>query len=124
MIYVKIASPYPPRNAALKMRFLPGALAALCLSAPALALDEAAAESLARKSGCFKCHAVDKKKDGPPYKEIAGKWKGKADAEQKLTTQITTSPKVKIDGKEEDHEPLKSKDPAAVKNVVEWILSR
>jgi cytochrome c len=90
----------------------------------AFAVDEAAAEALARKSGCFKCHAIDKKKDGPPYKEIAAKWKGKPDAEHKLTTHVTTAPKVKIDGKEEDHEQLKSKDPGDVKNVVEWILSR
>lgn len=101
-----------------------GALAGLCLSMPAFAVDEGAAESLARKSGCFKCHAVDKKKDGPPYKEIAAKWKGKADAEQKLSVHVTTSPKVKIDGQEEDHEQLKDKDPAAVKNVVQWILTR
>ncbi len=101
-----------------------GLAAAVGLAAPAYAVDEAAAEALARKSGCFKCHAIDKKKDGPPYKEIAGKYKGKADAEQKLTTHVTTAPKVKIDGKEEEHEQLKSKDPADVKNVVQWILSR
>ena len=99
-------------------------LTALGVSTGALALDEGAAESLARKSGCFKCHAIEKKKDGPPYKEIAGKWKGKGDAEQKLTTHITTAPKVKIEGKEEDHEQLKSKDPGEIKNVVQWILSR
>jgi cytochrome c len=93
------------------------------ISAPSIA-DDAAAEALARKSGCFKCHAIDKKKDGPPYKEIAAKWKGKADAEQKLSTHITTSPKVKIEGKEEEHEQLKSKDAGEVKNVVQWILSR
>jgi cytochrome c len=100
------------------------ALTTLGLSGSTLAMDEAAAESLARKSGCFKCHAIDKKKDGPPYKEIAAKWKGKGDAEQKLTTHITTAPKVKIDGKEEEHEQLKSKDSGEVKNVVQWILSR
>jgi cytochrome c len=100
------------------------ALTTLGLSGSTLAMDEAAAESLARKSGCFKCHAIEKKKDGPPYKEIAAKWKGKADAEQKLTTHVTTAPKVKIEGKEEEHEQLKSKDPADVKNVVQWILSR
>lgn len=99
-------------------------LALLSLTSSAFAVDEAAAESLARKSGCFKCHAIDKKKDGPPYKEIAGKWKGKGDAEQKLAAHITSSPKVKIEGKEEEHEQLKSKDPGEVKNVVQWILSR
>ena len=96
----------------------------LPLAAPALALDEAGSESLMRKSGCFKCHAIDKKKDGPSYKELSAKWKGKADAMDKLSLQITSTPKVKIDGKEEDHEPLKSKDPADVKSVVNWILSR
>lgn len=100
------------------------ALTTIGLSGSTLAMDEAAAESLARKSGCFKCHAIEKKKDGPPYKEIAAKWKVKADAEQKLTTHVTTAPKVKIEGKEEEHEQLKSKDPADVKNVVQWILSR
>lgn len=99
-------------------------IACISLSSNAFAVDDAAAEALARKSGCFKCHAIDKKKDGPPYKEIATKWQGKGDAEQKLTTHITTAPKVKIDGKEEDHEQLKSKDPGDVKNVVQWILSR
>jgi len=108
------------------MRLIPSlsCLALAALSGAAYGLDEAAAESLARKSGCFKCHAIEKKKDGPPYKEIAAKWKGKADAEQKLTTHITTSPKVKVEGNEEDHEQLKSKDPGDVKNVVQWILSR
>jgi cytochrome c len=101
-----------------------GLLLSIALSSPAGAVDEAAAEALARKSGCFKCHAVDKKKDGPPYKEIAAKYQGKADAEQRLVTHVTTAPKVKIDGKEEEHEQLKTKDPADVKNVVHWILSR
>lgn len=101
-----------------------GLLAAALFSTTAVALDEAAAEALARKSGCFKCHAVDKKKDGPPYKEIAAKWKGKGDAEQKLTTHVTTSPKVKVDGNEEEHEQLKTKDAAEIKNVVQWVLSR
>lgn len=108
----------------MKLLFPIGLLAGIACSVPAHAVDEAAAEALARKSGCFKCHAIDKKKDGPPYKEIAGKYKGKADAEAKLTTHVTTAPKVKIDGKEEDHEQLKTKDPNDVKNVVQWILSR
>lgn len=108
----------------MRISSLAGIAASLITFSPAYGVDEAAAEALARKSGCFKCHAIDKKKDGPPYKEIAGKWKGKGDAEQKLTTHVTTGPKVKIDGNEEDHEQLKTKDPNEVKNVVQWILSR
>jgi cytochrome c len=97
-------------------------LAALPLQATH-ALDDAGAEALARKSGCFKCHAVDKKKDGPPYREIAAKFKGKPDAESKLFERLTKGAKVKIDGKEEDHELIKTKDAGEVRDVVKWILS-
>lgn len=88
------------------------------------ALDADAAMALARKSDCLKCHAVDKKKDGPSFKETAGKYKGKADAEQKLFTHLTTNPKVKVDGKEEEHTSLKTKNETEIRNVVQWILSR
>lgn len=95
-----------------------------CATPAAMALDADAAQSLMRKSNCFKCHAVDKKKDGPPFKETAAEYKGKPDAEQKLYTHLTTNPKVKIDGKEEEHASLKTKKEADVRNVVQWILSR
>ena len=90
----------------------------------ASAADDAAAEALMKKSGCFKCHSVDKKKDAPPFKEIAAKYKGKPDAEQKLFTHLTTHPKVKVDGKEETHDSLKTTNDADVKNVVNWVLTR
>jgi len=88
------------------------------------AVDAAAAEGLAKKSGCLKCHAVDRKKDGPSFKETAVKYKGKPDAEEKILTHLTSNPKIKVDGKEELHDALKTKDPAQLKNVVRWILSR
>ena len=72
----------------------------------------------------MKCHAVSAKKEGPSFKETAGKYKGQADAEQKLVTHLTTNPKIKVDGKEEEHESLKTKNDAEVKNVVQWILSQ
>jgi cytochrome c len=90
----------------------------------AAALDAAAAESLMKKSNCFKCHAVDRKKDGPSFKETASKYKGKPDAQKTLFVHLTTSPKVKIDGKEETHDSLKTKNEGEINNVVEWILSR
>jgi cytochrome c len=85
--------------------------------------DPDAAQALMRKSDCFKCHAVDKKKDGPPFKEVAKKYKGKAEAEDKLFKHITTSPTVEIDGKKEEHRQIKTKDEGEIKNVVQWILS-
>lgn len=81
-------------------------------------------ESLMKKSGCFKCHSVDKKKDAPPYKEIAAKYKGAADAQQKLYTHLTTHPKVKVDGEEEEHDSLKTTDDADVHAVIQWVLAR
>jgi cytochrome c len=98
---------------------LPG-WAAFAQSAP----DDPKLEALMKKSNCFKCHSVTKKKDGPPYKEIADKHKGKANAAEELYTHLTTNPKVKIDGKEEEHSSLKTKNADDVRKVVQWILSR
>lgn len=87
------------------------------------AVDADAAQALLKKSDCFKCHAIDKKKDGTPYKEVAKKYKGKADAEEKLFKHMTTNPTVEVDGKKEEHKAIKSKDEAQIKNTVQWILS-
>jgi cytochrome c len=87
------------------------------------AVDADAAQAVLKKSDCLKCHATDKKKDGPPFKETAKKYKGKADGEDKITKHITTKPMIEIDGKKEEHKALKSSDPAEIKNVVQWILS-
>jgi cytochrome c len=87
-------------------------------------VDTGAAEALAKKSGCLKCHSVTQKKDAPSYKEIAAKYKDKPEAEDKLYKHLTTNPKVKVDGKEEEHDSLKTKNDADVRNVVRWVLSR
>lgn len=87
-------------------------------------VDIAAAEALAKKSNCSKCHSIDKKKDGPSFKETAAKYKGKTDAEAKLIKHITSGPTIKIDGIEEQHQMVKTKDEADIKNLVRYILSR
>ncbi len=100
------------------------ALTSLALtSSVAFALDDAARDALMKDSKCFKCHAVDKKKDGPSFKEVAAKYKGKAEGEKKVFDQMTTSPKVKIDGNEEEHVKIKSTNEADIKAVAAWILS-
>jgi cytochrome c len=103
-----------------------GGLLALMLvaSGPSFGLDADAAQALAKKSNCTKCHSVSAKKEGPPYKETAAKYKGKADAAQKLFTHLTTTPKVKVDGKEEEHTAVKSKDEAEIRNLIAYILSQ
>ena len=77
-----------------------------------------------KKSGCTTCHSISAKKVGPSFKDVAAKYKGKADAEQKLVAHLTTNPKIKIDGREETHDALKTKNDADVKNVVQYILTR
>jgi len=100
------------------------AASALLLTGHASAADEEAARALARQSNCFKCHSVDKKKEAPPWREVSAKYKGKPEAEAKLIHHITSGERVKFeDGHEEDHKIVASKDPAAIKNLVDWILS-
>ena len=78
-----------------------------------------------KDNGCTKCHSVDKAKKGPAFQKVAAKYKGKADAEAKLTEFLTKSPKVKMDdGSEEEHKAVKTKDAAQVKNLVQWILAQ
>jgi cytochrome c len=89
------------------------------------AVDAAAAQALAKKSDCLKCHAVDKTKKAPSYQKIAAKWKGKPDAEAKLVDFITKGQKVKLDdGTEEEHKVVASKDMGEIKNLVGWVLAQ
>jgi cytochrome c len=103
------------------------ATAALLLAAGGAAraaVDAEAAQALAKRSNCLKCHAIDKKKETKPWKEVAASYKGKPDAEAKLVKHITTGPKVKLDdGSEEEHPIVKTKNEAEIKNLVNWILS-
>ncbi len=79
----------------------------------------------ARQNGCFKCHSVENKKDGPAYKDVAAKYRGKPDAEARLVQHITSGEKAKFeDGHEEEHKIIKTKDMGEIKNLVNWILTR
>ena len=105
------------------------AVATFALLAPAAqAADADAALALARQNNCLKCHAVDKDKEGPSFKKVAEKYKGKANAETRLSEHITTGEKAKFpDGHEEEHKIIKTsppKDMAQVKNLVQWILAQ
>jgi cytochrome c len=92
---------------------LAGALAA----APAMANEE-----LAKKNGCFACHAVDKKLVGPAYKDVAAKYRGQKDAEAKLFT------KVKNGGTgvwgTVPMPPNSHVSDADIKALVKWVLSQ
>jgi len=80
------------------------------IAAPGAALAQ---EDLAKSSGCLNCHAVDTKKAGPAFKDVAAKYKGKADAAATLETALTSG---------KGHPPVKA-SPENVKSLVKWILS-
>lgn len=52
-------------------------------SVPAIASEE-----LAKSKGCLNCHALDQKRVGPSYKDVAAKYAGQADAATKLAAKI------------------------------------
>ena len=43
---------------------------------------------LLKANGCMNCHDISAKKVGPAFKDIAAKFKGKADAEKMLVAQL------------------------------------
>ena len=107
------------------MKVLPllaSAAAVIAFSMPASAQDADAANKALKESGCTKCHSVDKSKKGPAFQKVAAKYKGKADAEAKLTEFLAKGGKVKMDGSDEDHATLK--DAAKAPNVVKFILAQ
>ena len=75
--------------------------------------DDAKATAALKKEGCLRCHSVSAQKDGPSYKSVAEKYKGKADAEATLTEHLTKNPK---------HAHIKNQ--AELKDVIKYILSR
>lgn len=73
-----------------------------------------AQEALAKSSGCLNCHAVDTKKMGPSFKDVAAKYKGKADAEATLLSKLTEA---------KGHPAVKA-SPDDIKSLVKWVLSQ
>jgi cytochrome c len=102
-------------------------VSAFAAEATAAKVDAAAAQRLARKSSCLRCHALSKKKEGPSYQAIAYKYQGNSDAPNILFKHITEGEdKVKLtDGHVEVHKNILDKaSPESIKNLVAWILSQ
>ena len=113
------------KNMTVNLLAAMAAVTVLAMSSPVhAAVDAVAAEKLARQEGCLRCHGIDRGKDGPAYKKIAEKYKGKADAEARLVKHLSSGEKVKFeDGHEEEHKIPKTKDPEQIKNLIQWVLS-
>jgi cytochrome c len=119
-----------------RSRVLPGVVAgtfvlffsvsAFAEEAAAVKVDADAAIKLARDDHCLRCHSVDKKKEGPTYRDISKKYKGQPDAFDKLVKHITSGEdRVKLtDGHEETHKFDKTTDLEQIKNLIRWILAQ
>ena len=92
----------------MKTLVLAAALSTAVFAAPALAQED-----IAKQAGCLSCHATDTKKVGPSFKDIAAKYKGKADAEAMLVAKLK-------DGK--GHPATKASE-ADIKGIVKWVLA-
>jgi cytochrome c len=52
------------------------------------AIQAPAPEALAKKSGCFECHSVGEKAVGPPFRDVAARYKDKAGARDALREKV------------------------------------
>jgi cytochrome c len=62
--------------------------AAAALMMLAVSAQAAGPEDLAKAKNCMACHAVASKLVGPAYKDVAAKYKGQKDAEDKLVQKV------------------------------------
>lgn len=89
--------------------------AALQCSVPALASEE-----LAKSKGCLNCHAIDQKRVGPAYKDVAAKYAGQGDAVDKVANKIVAGGAGSWGAMPMPPNPQLSTDEA--KKLSQWIL--
>jgi len=87
-----------------------------------MSFQAVASPDLARAKGCMACHAVDKKLVGPSYQDIAKKYAGDVQAQDKLAA------KVKKGGAGAwgpiPMPPHAHVSDADIKSLVQWILKQ
>jgi cytochrome c len=89
-------------------------MAAVVAAGLACAGTASAQEALAKSSGCMNCHDVATKKIGPGFKEVAAKYKGKADAAAMLDKKLETA---------QGHPEVKAKGDD-LKGIIKWVLAQ
>jgi len=101
----------------MKVAALVLGLAGTLAAAPAIANEE-----LAKKHGCFACHATDKKLVGPSYKDVAAKYRSDKGADAKLFDKVKkggTGVWGTVPMPPNAHVP-----DADIKTLVKWVLSQ
>jgi cytochrome c len=94
-------------------RALEMALLATCIGFSATTRAQSG-EAVVKSKGCLNCHAIDQKKAGPSFKDVAAKNKGNSGAEAQLAAKLkggTGHPKVQASDGE-------------LKAVVQYVLKQ
>lgn len=95
----------------MKAPFLAAAISGSLVAAATVQAQDGAA--LASAKGCMNCHAVDQRKAGPAFKDVAAKYAGNAEAASTLVAELR-------DGK--GHPKVAASD-AELQSLVVFVLS-
>lgn len=90
-----------------------GIVVAVFQSAAIAGLDKESAHEELKQHGCLMCHAVDRKKVGPAYKDVAVKFKGKS-LKEAVAEMKSKPPHASVLKKTSDHD---------LDMMIEWIMS-
>ncbi len=97
-----------------------GILAIACAFAGNVLAEDGA--TLAQSHNCLTCHAVDHKKLGPAFKDVAAKYKDDKNAQATLEKKVRSG-----GGGKWGNMPMpataRSVSDADVRNIVQWVLS-
>jgi cytochrome c len=103
----------------MSIRYLVMLAAASVFAGSALAGD---GEALAKKSNCTNCHAVDTKKLGPSFKDVAAKYKDDKGAQATLEKKVRSGGGGNW-GKMPMPATAQSVSDGDIKEIVQWVLS-
>ena len=100
------------------------AIAAVVLAGGLAGPSAEASQALATQADCMVCHALDKKLIGPSFRDVAAKYKGRADAPALLAAQVRKGSKG-VWGPM----PMPATAPARVgdadlKTLISWVLKQ
>ena len=95
----------------------------LCMLATLLASGGAMANAdLAKAKNCMACHAVANKLVGPAFKDVAAKYAGQKDAEDKLTAKVLKGGSGAWGAVPMPANPQANE--AEARTLVKWVLSQ
>jgi cytochrome c len=96
---------------------------ALACGAVLAAPPASASTQLHIKSGCVACHMVDRKLVGPSYKEIAARYKGRADALPYLSARVRAGGPGNWGKTPMAANDVKRLSDAELKTLMSWVLA-